>query len=73
MDPCIEGLYSEILYNLSNRVPLGKLLDVGCAMGHFLAFAKRYGWEVEGVECSPFAARYGDGALWSNRFIRFAC
>ena len=60
IDPCIEGLYSEILYNLSNRVPLGRLLDVGCAMGHFIGFAKRYGWEVEGVECSPYAARYAE-------------
>jgi SAM-dependent methyltransferase len=58
LDHGISTLYSEILYNLGNRVPMGKLLDVGCAMGHFLGFAKRYGWEVEGVECSPFAARY---------------
>jgi len=58
LDPGIATLYSDILYNIGNRVPMGKLLDVGCAMGHFLAFAKRYGWEVEGVECSPFAARY---------------
>ena len=29
-------------------------------MGHFLGFAKRYGWEVEGVECSPYAAQYGE-------------
>lgn len=58
IETCIASLYSDILYNLSNRVPLGKLLDVGCAMGHFMAFAKRYGWEVEGVECSPYAAQY---------------
>jgi 2-polyprenyl-3-methyl-5-hydroxy-6-metoxy-1,4-benzoquinol methylase len=58
LDPGIGTLYGEIIYNLSNRVASGKLLDVGCAMGHFLGFAKRYGWEVEGVECSPYAARY---------------
>jgi SAM-dependent methyltransferase len=58
LDTGIGTLYGEIIYNLSNRVPMGKLLDVGCAMGHFLDFAKRYGWEVEGVECSPYASRY---------------
>lgn len=58
LDAGIGTLYGEIIYNLRNRVPLGKLLDVGCAMGHFLGFAMRYGWEVEGVECSPYAARY---------------
>jgi SAM-dependent methyltransferase len=58
LDPGIGTIYGEIIYNLSSRVPLGKLLDVGCAMGHFLDFAKRYGWEVEGVECSPYASRY---------------
>jgi 2-polyprenyl-3-methyl-5-hydroxy-6-metoxy-1,4-benzoquinol methylase len=60
LETCIASLYSEILYNIGNRVPLGRLLDVGCAMGHFLAFAKRYGWQVEGVECSPYAARYAE-------------
>jgi len=58
IETCIASLYSDILYNLSNRVPMGKLLDVGCAMGHFMGFAKRYGWEVEGVEASPYAAQY---------------
>jgi SAM-dependent methyltransferase len=60
LDTGIGSLYGEIIYNVNDRVPLGKLLDVGCAMGHFLGFAKRYGWEVEGVECSPYAARYAE-------------
>jgi SAM-dependent methyltransferase len=58
LDSGIATLYGEIIYNMGNRVAQGKLLDVGCAMGHFLGFAKRYGWEVEGVECSPYAASY---------------
>ena len=28
----------------------GRLLDVGCAYGHFLENARRHGWRVEGVE-----------------------
>lgn len=60
LDAGIGTLYGEIIYNLGERLPVGKLLDVGCAMGHFLGFAKKYGWEVEGVECSPYAARYAE-------------
>jgi SAM-dependent methyltransferase len=36
----------------------GRLLDVGCAMGHFMDFARRRGWEVTGVECSRYAAAW---------------
>lgn len=36
----------------------GKLLDIGCGIGIFLNMAREYGWEVTGVEVSPFAAEY---------------
>lgn len=32
----------------------GKLLDIGCALGYFLATAKKRGWEVSGIELSKF-------------------
>jgi ribosomal protein S27E len=41
LDAGIGTLYGEIIYNLNNRVALGKLLDVGCAMGHFLELCRR--------------------------------
>ena len=37
----------------------GRLLDVGCAMGHFMNFARQRGWDVTGVECSHYAAAWG--------------
>jgi SAM-dependent methyltransferase len=33
----------------------GTLLDVGCALGGFLAVAKEYGFEVEGIEIAEYA------------------
>lgn len=36
---------------------VGRLLDIGCALGDFLMEAKDAGWDVEGVEISHFAAQ----------------
>lgn len=38
------------------RPQKGKLLDVGCGVGHFLATAKNRGWEVEGLDISQTAS-----------------
>jgi len=35
----------------------GRLLDVGCGSGSFLAFMRRAAWEVHGVEPDPAAAK----------------
>ncbi len=34
----------------------GRLLDIGCANGHFLSMMRQLGWEVEGVEPDEAAA-----------------
>jgi 2-polyprenyl-3-methyl-5-hydroxy-6-metoxy-1,4-benzoquinol methylase len=45
----------------------GRLLDIGCATGNFLAAMQRYpGWEVYGVEISPFASAYARDVLGLN-------
>ena len=48
----------EVLRELANLSSKGRLLDVGCATGSFLGLAQREGWQVTGVEVSPFAANY---------------
>ncbi len=38
--------------------PPGKMLDVGCAAGFFMAEAANRGWAVEGLDVSAFATQY---------------
>ncbi len=35
----------------------GKLLDIGCAFGHFLEIAKNGGWDVVGLDISSYAVK----------------
>jgi 2-polyprenyl-3-methyl-5-hydroxy-6-metoxy-1,4-benzoquinol methylase len=66
--PGIDFLYSQITDNLGTYLKPGRLLDVGCAMGHFMAFARERGWNVHGVECSRFASQYGRNR-WGLRIL----
>jgi len=44
--------------------PHGRLLDIGCATGQFLAEMRRYpGWQVHGVEPSSEAAQFAQDTL----------
>lgn len=45
--------YEYELKHIKKIKPKGKLLDVGSNMGFFLRTAKKYGFDVEGVEPSP--------------------
>lgn len=50
------GEYRELLDTIRKYRPLGRFLEVGCAAGSFLNYARRAGYEVEGVDVSPWAA-----------------
>jgi len=47
-------LLDEIEEYIAHR---GRLLDVGCSIGHFLACAKERGWDVRGLELNNRAIR----------------
>lgn len=36
----------------------GRLVDIGCGMGYFLYASRMYGYDVEGVDISDYAASY---------------
>jgi len=38
--------------------PPGRLLDIGCGPGYFLACAAREGWDVQGIDISRWAVDY---------------
>jgi 2-polyprenyl-3-methyl-5-hydroxy-6-metoxy-1,4-benzoquinol methylase len=59
LKPGIRGIYAGILDRLSALLFPGRLLDVGCAMGHFMVCARERGWAVHGVEASRYAADIG--------------
>src|SRR5439155_3001922 len=51
------ALWRRRLAQVTARAATGRLLDVGCGDGLFLAIAGRAGWSVEGIEFSPEGAR----------------
>jgi len=47
--------FEQELDRLTKLGLAGSVLDVGCAVGAFLAHARQRGWEIEGVEVADFA------------------
>lgn len=63
--------------HLGERLPRGRLLDVGCAAGFLLEVARERGFEVEGVEINPAFAHFtapelnGKIRYQSSKAVRF--
>jgi len=51
------------LREIERRMPAGRILDVGCALGFFLEEAQRRGWTVEGIDISAHAVQYAKERL----------
>ena len=47
-----------------------RLLDIGCANGHFPRQMQKLGWEVEGVEISSNSSSISDFKIYSDEFPR---
>lgn len=60
--------FKRAMQNIEKRKPRGRLLDLGCGFGYFLDLAKQRGWEVYGVEISPYAGKIATGELKLNVF-----
>jgi len=53
-----EGIYRKGLSVVESQMGKGLLLDVGCAFGAFMEIAKKRGWQVKGLEISPFSSQF---------------
>jgi 2-polyprenyl-3-methyl-5-hydroxy-6-metoxy-1,4-benzoquinol methylase len=59
----IKITFAKRLQTIERYVSNGRLLDIGCATGFFLALAKEKGWEVLGTEVSQYSAHYAQEKL----------
>jgi SAM-dependent methyltransferase len=60
-DPSADAsrtIYEQGLTFVERERGVGRLLDIGCAFGVFMQIASARGWNVKGVEVSPYASRY---------------
>ena len=59
------GRVEEIIKEFGN---IGKLLDVGCGAGFFIACLRKYGWDVTGTDISKWASKFAREKLGLNVF-----
>jgi len=74
-NPLVQ-LYEVWLDRIERAIPPGRLLDVGCGTGLFLAVARRRGWEPFGIDESAEATRHARDHfgldVWIGEFSQFA-
>jgi SAM-dependent methyltransferase len=59
----LEDLRLRLFQRFKRR---GKVLDVGCGYGYFLAACREKGYRVHGIDCSGFAVRHAREKLELN-------
>lgn len=74
----IECFQIDKIEKIQSYCQTGRLLDIGCGVGHFIRTALKKGYSAEGVEFSEVAAAIGreqwnlqivDGDFLSNQFV----
>jgi ADP-heptose:LPS heptosyltransferase/SAM-dependent methyltransferase len=58
----------NILLPILSMIPKGKLLDIGCSTGFFMLIAKKFGFEVYGMEASEKAVNIAKEKFKLNVF-----
>lgn len=59
--------FDDKLTMVERFIKKGRILDIGCATGFFLEAAKRKGWDVFGVEISPYSAAIAQERFGKDR------
>ena len=74
-DNAIGGAGDRLEHWLSRRnvllrqKPSGRILDLGCSSGGFLASLQNHDWKLHGIEMSPAAARYASRRSGAEVFV----
>jgi len=53
-------LFDGFFEKIKDKVPTGRVLDIGCSVGHFLKKAQDRGYETLGLELNGKAAQYAE-------------
>ena len=74
-NPLVQ-LYERWLDAIERECPTGRILDIGCGTGLFLAVARRRGWEPHGIDACTEATAYARDHfgldVWEGEFSDFA-